>query len=99
MAYTLNVPIPANPATGATDGQTVNVYKASRFTPPDTAPATNTAPPGGGADYTGTTTGYSVNNVGAGLAQFAVTTFEDFMVAYYDPADTSNGGSYNLYWL
>jgi hypothetical protein len=29
---------------------------------------------------------------------FTITTFENFIVSYYDPADTSHGGTYNVYW-
>jgi hypothetical protein len=105
--YRLGVVIGPNPATGVTLGQIVNAYKASRFTDPTTAPATNTAAPGDGpggagdhsADYGPVTTDCGDPAVTFVAPQFTVTSFEPFMVAYYDPADTSNGGTFNVYWI
>jgi hypothetical protein len=92
-AFTLNVSVGLNPATGIDAGQTCNAYKASRFTSP---PTTNTAAPGGGADYGPNTS--DVVLYATGGVSFSSSTYESFYVSFYDPADTSNAGTFNLYW-
>lgn len=93
MSFALNVNIGLNPATNLADGQTCAAYKASRF---GSAPTTNTAAPGGGADYGPTASDLVLFATGG--VEFTTTTFENFYVSFYDPADTSNSGTYNLYW-
>jgi hypothetical protein len=95
MTYSLHNTLPLNPATSTNNGQVVNAYIGTRFSPVDTPPATNGAAPGGGVDYGP----YTTNSNGDGFWTFNVTTLDDFIISYYDPADTSNAGSYNTYWL
>lgn len=94
--YSLQTAIGPNPATGLVLGQPCSAYFANRFAVP---PTTNTAPPGA-ADYSSSSYGVTsgVMNYQFGGAEFTVTQFQQFYVEFHDPADTSNGGTFNRYW-
>lgn len=94
--YSFHATVGPNPATGLVAGQTCNLYRATRI--PGGLPNTNDAPPGGGVDYGPLSTDTVVDFYLGGL-ETIVNTFEAFYLAYYDPADTSNSGSFNTYWL
>jgi hypothetical protein len=95
MSFTLESNVLPNPATSTRNGQVVNAYLGSRFSPVNVAPATNGAAPGGGADYGP----YTTDTNGSGYFSFAVSVATTYIYSYSDPADTSNGGSFNTYWV
>ena len=88
MSLTLYVTIPPNP-TGLGDGQSAAAYLASRF---GSAPATNTAVPGGGDD------GGGVQSSLHSQVAFTCASYVLYYVAIWDPADTSNAGGPSIYW-
>ncbi len=91
--FALAVAIPANPSTQLRVGQICSAYRSSRFADAVTVPATNTAAP---SDGSGPDAGPHVSDVNGVLLD--VPAFGAYFVSYYDPADTSNSGTYNLYW-
>lgn len=88
--------VPGDPITKIQVVQRCSAYKATSFANPLLTPIINAAAPGP-ADY-GPFNVPASQSAGGDFA-FNVSTFEPFMVSYYDPLDTSNSGSWNLYWL